>query len=625
MKISYIELVVFELYDYFYRQGEYGSHGVAKVCLFLRKFFNYYNFDAINRDNYIKMCPQIFEKYAEDTVLLDIKEELFPYEIVNKLLNFKRTKSLYKKISEVIDKLAYKYLSKTDAQPTDKFSIKVMQAFANKISREKQFIDPCVGTGLLLENLKFDFILGYDIDPYCVEIARTRLFFSSKGEFVVLNINQRDGLSYFSGLNDIETFIFDPPLNVPFEVDSVAYRAQFINNYCNMQKTIPSEYAFLSTILNDTNKPLDYICIFSSSLLTSEDKLKKTFKKFLLDNSLKAIVSSPEDNSGINKIILIGQQKPTIKNDYIYLITPKTRNLTDTQINDIVDICTSDKFEDKYNEKEYFDTAKILKVSKEEIRSNNYLINLPRYEKDEKFVEIESLEVISNKIININAELMEKSKKFETFLDNLIEGISNIETKNKSEEKADIPLKTWFDEEYSDLNNAIGIFAENKELDWTPIDFVNNNHIDIETLDSCIYNLRQLFNAKRLRYINNKLEVYSKKDLPIYKESESFSLYIIKSNNEDEFYKKITCNLSPRQIEYLNTYIKYYFDYNDDNEKSEENKKLILSFGQFSTSEKHSNIATLKALGLIYDNPTIDEGIEKYLPYVAILHIKGGS
>lgn len=625
MKISYIELVVFELYDYFYRQGEYGSHGVAKVCLFLRKFFNYYNFDAINRDNYIKMCPQIFEKYAEDTVLLNIKEELFPYEIVNKLLNFKRTKSLYKKISEVIDKLAYKYLSKTDAQPTDKFSIKVMQAFANKISREKQFIDPCVGTGLLLENLKFDFILGYDIDPYCVEIARTRLFFSSKGEFVVLNINQRDGLSYFSGLNDIETFIFDPPLNVPFEVDSVAYRAQFINNYCNMQKTIPSEYAFLSTILNDTNKPLDYICIFSSSLLTSEDKLKKTFKKFLLDNSLKAIVSSPEDNSGINKIILIGQQKPTIKNDYIYLITPKTRNLTDTQINDIVDICTSDKFEDKYNEKEYFDTAKILKVSKEEIRSNNYLINLPRYEKDEKFVEIESLEVISNKIININAELMEKSKKFETFLDNLIEGISNIETKNKSEEKADIPLKTWFDEEYSDLNNAIGIFAENKELDWTPIDFVNNNHIDIETLDSCIYNLRQLFNAKRLRYINNKLEVYSKKDLPIYKESESFSLYIIKSNNEDEFYKKITCNLSPRQIEYFNTYIKYYFDYNDDNEKSEENKKLILSFGQFSTSEKHSNIATLKALGLIYDNPTIDEGIEKYLPYVAILHIKGGS
>lgn len=625
MKISYIELVVFELYDYFYRQGEYGSHGVAKVCLFLRKFFNYYNFSAINRDNYIKMCPQIFEKYAEDTVLLDIKEELFPYEIVNKLLNFKRTKSLYKKISEVIDKLAYKYLSKTDAQPTDKFSIKVMQAFANKISREKQFIDPCVGTGLLLENLKFDFILGYDIDPYCVEIARTRLFFSSKGEFVVLNINQRDGLSYFSGLNNIETFIFDPPLNVPFEVDSVAYRAQFINNYCNMQKTIPSEYAFLSTILNDTNKPLDYICIFSSSLLTSEDKLKKTFKKFLLDNSLKAIVSSPEDNSGINKIILIGQQKPIIKNDYIYLITPKTRNLTDTQINDIVDICTSDKFEDKYNEKEYFDTAKILKVSKEEIRSNNYLINLPRYEKDEKFVEIESLEVISNKIININAELMEKSKKFETFLDNLIEGISNIETKNKSEEKADIPLKTWFDEEYSDLNNAIGIFAENKELDWTPIDFVNNNHIDIEALDSCIYNLRQLFNAKRLRYINNKLEVYSKKDLPIYKESEPFSLYIIKSNNEDEFYKKITCNLSPRQIEYFNTYIKYYFDYNDDNEKSEENKKLILSFGQFSTSEKHSNIATLKALGLIYDNPTIDEGIEKYLPYVAILHIKGGS
>ena len=48
-----------------------------------------------------------------------------------------------------------------------------------------------------------------------------------------------------------------------------------------------------------------------------------------------------------------------------------------------------------------------------------------------------------------------------------------------------------------------------------------------------------------------------------------------------------------------------------------------LSFEQFSTSEKHSNIATLKTLGLLYNNLVIDEGIEKYLPYVAILHIKG--
>lgn len=622
MKISYIELVVFELYDYFYKQGEYGSHGVAKVCLFLRKFFNYYNFDVINRDNYVKMCPQIFEKYAEDTVSLNIKEELFPYEIVNKLLSFKRTKSLYKKISEVIDKLAYKYLSKTDAQPTDKFSTKVMQAFANKISREKQFIDPCVGTGLLLENLKSNFILGYDVDPYCVEIARTRLFFSSNGKFVVLNINQRDGLSYFSGLNDIETFIFDPPLNVPFEVDSIAYRAQFINNYCNMQKTVPSEYAFLSTILNDTNKPLDYICIFSSSLLTSEDKLKKTFKKFLLDNSLKAIVSSPEDNSGINKIILVGQQKSIVKNDYIYLITPKTKNLTDVQINDIVEICTSNRFEEKYNEKEYFDIAKILKVSKEEIINNNYLINLPRYEKDEKFVEIETLERISDKIKNINAELMEKSKKFEKFLNNLKEGIPNIEIKNKSEEKADTNFKIWFDAEYSDLNNAIGIFADNKELDWTPIDFVNNNHIDLEALDSCIYNLRLLFKAKRLRCKNGKLEIYSKKELPEYKSSESLSSYIIESNNKNPYYQKITKNLSSRQIDYFNTYIKYYFDFDDENKNETENNKLISSFKEFSISEEHVNIATLKALGLLYDNPVIEEGIERYIPYVAILNPK---
>ena len=93
-------------------------------------------------------------------------------------------------------------------------------------------------------------------------------------------------------------------------------------------------------------------------------------------------------------------------------------------------------------------------------------------------------------------------------------------------------------------------------------------------------------------------------------------------NNKNPFYQKITKHLSSRQIDYFNTYIKYYFDFDDENKNKTENNKLIFSFKEFSISEEHVNIATLKALGLLYDNPVIEEGIERYIPYVAILNPK---
>ena len=49
----------------------------------------------------------------------------------------------------------------------------------------------------------------------------------------------------------------------------------------------------------------------------------------------------------------------------------------------------------------------------------------------------------------------------------------------------------------------------------------------------------------------------------------------------------------------------------DEDETREINKKLAQSFYQFSTSEKHSNKATLKTLGLLYNNPKFDEGMRK--------------
>lgn len=622
--------IMYAISEVLYRNGKYGMERIAIVCEIISKLMhsigwdNNLNFDRNYFDNIIN--PLIHELNINSFLQnRDIGQfiDLFVYLI----------KENKQDIANALKQLVENDKKSSNIIPTDDFSVKIMQVFAKKMYKGGIYIDPCVGTGRLLAGLGANKYCGFDIDRNAITITDAYLnLIEREKERKRLDVKLSTENFLYRGFGLINqtynpTYIFDPPLNDSIEITPLLKNVLNRVGVYSWGKNIPSEYAFLTKILFETNTDIcNFVCIVSNSFLSATDKFKSSFRKYLLENSVIAVIQSNfSTNTKTQKLILVGKSNlGNFPERPIYFITPKNENIEIKDIENVAQKCLNGK---TISDKDFYDIFKIKTCTLQELRELKYEVAMPQYFKDEiNLKKIESLNKISEKLQEDSERLFKSNVELKLYLNNLLSGIKNIKpTQNTYKEVVSNEHKNWFDYPYSDLNNAIGIFSGDSEVDWTPIDFINKNYIDIEVLDSCIYNLRQLFNAKRLRYINNKLEVYSKKDLPIYKESEPFSSYIIKSNNEDEFYKKITCNLSPRQIEYFNTYIKYYFDYNDDNEKSEENKKLILSFGQFSTSEKHSNIATLKALGLIYDNPTIDEGIEKYLPYVAILHIKGGS
>ena len=622
--------LMYNISEILYRNGKYGMERIAIICEILSEsmlmigWSNDFNYNQNYIDN---VFYQVCSKLKMNNYLLNKDQEQI-IELFKVLIKENKLD-----IANSIKQLVDNDKKTSNIIPTDDFSVKMMQVFAKEMNTWGTFIDPCVGTGKLLAGLGADQYFGFDIDMNAQKISELyinlveRIIDRTK---LNVSISTENFLYKRFGLMDNiynPTYIFDPPLNDTIEMNSTFTICLNRVNIYSLNKNIPSEYAFLTKILFDTNtNESNFVCIVSNGFLSTTDKFKSAFRKYLMENSIIAVIQSNfSPYTSVQRLILVGKSKLDNSPERpIYFITPKNENINCADINQIAKKCLQ---WNNIEEDEFYEIAKIKTYSLQILRDMNYQVSMPRYYENEiNPNKIENLYEISNKLEKNGERLIISNDKLKLYLNNLLSGIKNIkQTQNTYKEIVSNEHKNWFDYPYSDLNNAIGIFSGDREVDWTPIDFINKNYIDIEVLDSCIYNLRQLFNAKRLRYINNKLEVYSKKDLPIYKESEPFSSYIIKSNNEDEFYKKITSNLSSRQIEYFNTYIKYYFDYNDDNEKSEENKKLILSFGQFSTSEKHSNIATLKALGLIYDNPTIDEGIEKYLPYVAILHIKGGS
>lgn len=630
METTNVQKIIYEISEILYRNGKYGMERIAIICEMISKLMQ-----PIDWENSIRPDKQYLDRLLDEmsydmnfnSFLLE-RDERYIFQLLSDLIQEKKTD-----IANAIKQLVENDKKTSNIIPTDDFSVKIMQSFAKKLYKGGTYIDPCVGTGRLLAGLGANKYYGFDVDRNAIKISETYLNLIeriSARKRLDIKISTENFLYRKFGLIDNiynPTYIFDPPLNDSIEMNPLIENSLNRVDIYSWGKNIPSEYAFLTKILFEANTDVcNFICIVSNSFLSATDKFKSSFRRYLMENSIIAVIQSNfSANTKTQKLILVGKSQLDRSTERpIYFITPKNENV---KIKDIEKIAQQCIIGENISEDEFYDIAKIKMCTLQELRELNYEVSMPRYVEGEiNPKERESLNEILEKLQKNSERLIESNNILKSYIDNLLSGIKNIKlNENISSESANKELKNWFDYPYSDLNNAIGIFSDEKEMDWTPININNEHYISTDTLDSCIYHLKLLFKAKRLRYRNNKLEIYSKKELPTYRASEPFSSYIIKSNNKDSFYKRITSNLSSRQVEYLNTYIKYYFDYDDEDETSEINKKLTQAFNQFSISEEHSNIATLKTLGLLYNNPAFDEGIEKYFPYVAILHIKEDS
>ena len=547
-----IEKIIFDIYDYFYKHGQYGAFGVAQTCFTLRTIYSYEKIESINDSNFQFFIPEIFKNTPLDETTKNLYIHKTFLRIILDLLNIGTTSKIYKYIAGAINKLAKREITKTDALPTDDFYVKVMQTFANKISREKRFIDPCVGTGKLLIGLNSNYLLGLENDKTYIEIAKANIFFSLGNKNATDNIKYENGLEYFGERNNINTYIFDPPLNVPYNIDSIPHYDSLIHQYSFRTKTIPSEYVFLHSVLLDKKSGVypkesyaDYICAFSSQFLTiTNEKFKLNYKRYLIETSLQIIISSPNDNQGIGKIILVGQQL-TSKKDYLYLVTPKTKNITHEQIEKIADICINDKFE-QYNEKDFFEIAKIKRVQKSELAENNYVINMPVYEQGEKYVEIKNMPEVIESLENSNSKLKQTSDNLLALLNDLSNGIKhNEETSN---EKSQI-IEQKRTSKMQDLLNDYGHnYKENKKI-------VNINFNTIADEPARIINIIDYLLKQKKLLTRSKRHFLSKKSIIKKYYYKNFVEYIkIVSNQE-------ISKLSKDQQIFYEELITYYYNY----------------------------------------------------------------
>ncbi len=529
-----------------------------------------------------------------------------------KILLQENRKDIANCIQKIIDGMG----NKLGLLITDNFSIKVMQAFAKQMQNNGLIIDPCCGTGRLLNGFDNYKTMGYEIKNEIAIISQTYLnLLSSESDYKNLETNIKIENFLYNNLDSEcnyspATYIFDPPLHVQLELLGDLYYQLNSHGIYSLNNNIFSEYAFLAKILfEQKNTDVNYICIFTNNFLFTQSKFVMSFKRYLMENSLIAVIQSNfSENNKIQKLILVGKNKLNDQdNDLRYFITPKDKNISEDDISRIVKKCLNNE---PFDEKEFYNIAKIKAYTLQEIRENDYQISMPQYFEDEiNPNEIKSLSEIVDDLKTSNQNLINTSNNLETLTSNLLDGIKNIQKSDL--ELSDIPPKAeknlWFAEEDSDVAKAVRSF-KNKEEGWTKIEI----KLNLDNLTNEIKNIKILYKENRLRIKNNYFEINTRKNI---KSQNSGSLFetLITVTEQDSYWKNITEYLAPRQIKIFEEFIKFYF------EDLKDDKKY---FTDFTTSEIHSTIGTLRALGLLKYRADIDDIYERYFPYVSLLNIE---
>lgn len=521
-----------------------------------------------------------------------------------------------KDIANCIQKIIDGMGNKLGLLITDNFSIKVMQAFAKQMQNNGLIIDPCCGSGRLLKGFDNYKTMGYEINNEIAIISQTYLnLLSSESDYKNLETNIKIENFLYNNLDSEcnyspATYIFDPPLHVQLELLGDLHYQLNSHGIYSLNNNIFSEYAFLAKILfEQKNTDANYICIFTNNFLFTQSKFVMSFKRYLMENSLIAVIQSNfSENNKIQKLILVGKNRLDNPNDSLrYFITPKDKNISEDDISRIVQKCLNNE---TFDEKEFYNIAKIKAYTLQEIRENDYQISMPQYFENEiNPNEIKSLTEIVDDLKTSNQNLIDTSDDLENLTQNLLNGIKNIQESNT--ELPDIPPKAeknlWFEEEDSDVAKAIRSF-KTKEEGWTKIEI----RLNLDNLTKEIENIKILYKENRLRIKNNYFEINTRKNIKSQNDKTLFDA-LIKTTKQDNYWKNITEYLAPRQIKIFEEFIKFYF------EDLKDDKKY---FTDFTTSEIHSTIGTLRALGLLKYRADIDDIYERYFPYVSLLNIE---
>ncbi len=286
--------------------------------------------------------------------------------------------------------------------------------------------DPTCGSGSLLIKVAKEVpsnnyrIYGQEKNGQTHSLCRMNMFLHNIDDAIIW---RGDTIRNPQNIENDELMKFDIVVaNPPFSLDKWGYEEAKNDKYGRFNYGLPpkskGDYAFVQHMLASANENGVVGVILPHGVLfrgASEGKIRK---QFIEDNLLDAVIGLPEGlfyGTGIPACILIFKKNK--KTDDVIFIDAsrdfekdKNQNkLRDEDIEKIVDTYHNRKEIEKYSHI----------ATLEEIRENDYNLNIPRYVDTFEDEEPVNLEEVKKEIEKVEGELLEVKKEMERYLKEL--------------------------------------------------------------------------------------------------------------------------------------------------------------------------------------------------------------
>lgn len=296
--------------------------------------------------------------------------------------------------------------------------------------RIKSAYDPTCGSGSLLLRLKdytkIDNYFGQELNRTTYNLARMNMLLHDI-HYTHFNINQGDTLTHdlFPGLN-AEALVANPPFSANWKSseDPVLAEDERFMQYGALAPKGTADFAFVTHMLYHLSDSGTMAVVLPHGVLFRSGAEGK-IRRYIIEkqNSLDAVIGLPGNlfyGTSIPATVLVFKKCRNADENILFIDASKEfeksknqNNLTDQNIRKIFDTYIARKEVDKY--------AHI--ASLDEIKENDFNLNIPRYVNTFEEEELIDIEVVAKEIKLIDKDMQETDKKISEFCKEL--GISS--------------------------------------------------------------------------------------------------------------------------------------------------------------------------------------------------------
>ncbi len=409
---------------------------------------------AVNREMIIEDLGRAF-KYVEESTLGRDSEDGFAglFEDVD-LINSKLGKTVVQKnklISEVVKHLeeidfkfndvesdilgdAYEYLIGQFASSAGKkagefYTPQQVSKIMAKIvtlgkGRLKSVYDPTCGSGSLLlrvaKEAKVTDFYGQELNTTTYNLARMNMILHNVS-FKDFHIEQGDTLEEPYHLNKkFEAVVANPPYSIKWNADDLKLSDERFSPYGKLAPSSKADFAFVQHMIYQLDENGTMAIVLPHGVLF-RGAAEGVIRKYLIEekNYLDAVIGLPQNmffGTSIPTCILVFKKCREKDSNVMFIdasnnyVKVKTQNkLIDEHVLKIVEAYEKRQEIEKYSRP----------VSLDEIRENDYNLNIPRYIDTFEEEEEIDLEEVANKIIEIDKEMVEIDKEIKKYCDEL--------------------------------------------------------------------------------------------------------------------------------------------------------------------------------------------------------------